>query len=91
MLDSLSDRLGDALGDLRSSGRLSEEDLDKSAHFFKATGCRKVAAADSGDLEDTEEVLMTLAEIEAAIRRGEFALTTQVAAFALATHPAFAK
>ena len=63
----------------------------QTAHFFKATGCRKVAAADSGDLEDTEEVLMTLAEIEAAIRRGEFALTTQVAAFALATHPAFAK
>jgi signal recognition particle subunit SRP54 len=30
MLDSLSDRLGDALGDLRSSGRLSEEDLDKA-------------------------------------------------------------
>ena len=30
MLDSLSDRLGDALGDLRSSGRLSEEDLNKA-------------------------------------------------------------
>jgi signal recognition particle subunit SRP54 len=27
MLDSLSDRLGNALGDLRSSGRLSEDDI----------------------------------------------------------------
>jgi ADP-ribose pyrophosphatase len=63
----------------------------QTAHFFKASGCRKVAEANSGDLEDTEEVLMTMAEIEQAIARGEFALTTQVAAFALATHPAFAK
>ena len=30
MLDSLSDRLGDALGDIRSSGRLSEDDLNKA-------------------------------------------------------------
>ena len=28
MLDSLSDRLGNALGDLRSSGRLSEDDIN---------------------------------------------------------------
>ena len=28
MLDSLSDRLGSALGDLRSSGRLSEDDIN---------------------------------------------------------------
>jgi ADP-ribose pyrophosphatase len=63
----------------------------QTAHFFKARGCRKVAEANSGDLEDTEEVLMTLADIEQAIKRGEFALTTQVAAFALATHPVFGK
>lgn len=62
----------------------------QTAHFFKAIGCKQVKPADSGDLEETEEVLMTLDEITAAIKRGEFALTTQVAAFALATHPAFA-
>ena len=63
----------------------------QTAHFFKAIGCKQVKPADSGDLEETEEVLMTLDEITAAIQRGEFALTTQVAAFALATHPAFAR
>jgi ADP-ribose pyrophosphatase len=63
----------------------------QTAHFFKALGCKRMAAPDSGDLEETEEVLMTMDEITVAIRNGEFALTTQVAAFALATHPAFAK
>jgi ADP-ribose pyrophosphatase len=63
----------------------------QTAHFFKALGCKRVAQPDSGDLEETEEVLMTMDEVTAAIRDGEFALTTQVAAFALATHPAFAK
>lgn len=63
----------------------------QTAHFFKARGCRQVAPPDSGDLEETEELLMTPDDITAAIRNGEFALTTQVAAFALATHPAFSR
>jgi ADP-ribose pyrophosphatase len=63
----------------------------QTAHFFKASGCRLTATPDSGDLEEIEPVAMTYDEITAAIRDGAFALTTQVAAFALATHPAFAK
>jgi ADP-ribose pyrophosphatase len=62
----------------------------QTAHFFKAVGCKPVAAPDSGDLEELEHVAMSYDEVVAAIRDGEFALTTQVAMFSLATHPAFA-
>lgn len=62
----------------------------QTAHFFKATGCALVAEPDSGDLEEVEHVAMTYDEVVAAARDGSFALVTQVAMFALATHPAFA-
>lgn len=63
----------------------------QTAHFFKALGCRPVAEPDSGDLEEIEPVILTAEEVMAAARNGEFALVTQVAMFALATHPALAK
>jgi ADP-ribose pyrophosphatase len=63
----------------------------QTAHFFKATGCRLVATPDSGDLEEVEHVPMTYDEVVAAARSGDFALVTQVAMFALATHPALSR
>jgi ADP-ribose pyrophosphatase len=63
----------------------------QTAHFFKAAGCTRVAEPDSGDLEEVEHVAMTYDEVTAAARDGSFALVTQVAMFALATHPAFAR
>ncbi|HTI86174.1 MAG TPA: NUDIX hydrolase [Alphaproteobacteria bacterium] len=62
----------------------------QTAYFFKATGCRLVATPDSGDLEEVEHIAMTYDEVAVAARNGDFALTTQIAMFALATHPAFA-
>jgi ADP-ribose pyrophosphatase len=63
----------------------------QTAHFFKALECTRVAEPDSGDLEEIEPVVMTYDEMIAAARSGDFALVTQVAMFALATHPAFAQ
>jgi ADP-ribose pyrophosphatase len=63
----------------------------QTAHFFKASGCRLVTTPDSGDLEDVEHVPMTYDDVAAAARNSDFALVTQVAMFALATHPALAK
>ena len=87
-------RKGDASAET-TSGKSSITDAiewviwDRVAHLWRED-CKE-SALRNVDLEDTEEVLMTHDQIEDAIRRGEFALTTQVAAFALATHPAFAK
>lgn len=49
------------------------------SHMFRATGCRRVADPLSDDLEDTEILLLTRAELLAAIGRGEMALLTQIA------------
>ncbi len=58
------------------------------SYCFRATGCRKVTAPDSDDLEETEVLLLTRAELLAAARRGEFPLLTQIALLALVTNPA---
>lgn len=49
------------------------------SHMFRATGCRRVADPLSDDLEDTEILLLTRAELLAAIGRGEMTLLTQIA------------
>ncbi|HEX5269167.1 MAG TPA: NUDIX hydrolase [Gemmataceae bacterium] len=58
------------------------------SYCFHATGCRKVTAPDSDDLEETEVLLMSRAELLAAARRGEFPLLSQIALLALVTNPA---
>lgn len=60
------------------------------SHMFRATGCRKVAEADSGDLEHTETVLLTPAELIAAAGKGEMPIVTQISLLALATNPQLA-
>lgn len=59
-----------------------------TAHMFRATGCRKVAEPDSGDLEDTAIELLTLPAIVAAAGRGEMPLTSQIALLGIASNPA---
>lgn len=49
------------------------------SHMYRATGCRRVAEPLSDDLEDTEILLLTRAELLAAIGRGEIHLLTQIA------------
>lgn len=62
-----------------------------AAHFFHATGCRKTAEANSGDLEEMELLLMTRAELFAAAREGAFKLVSQLAILGLVTHPELGK
>ncbi len=57
------------------------------SHFFHATGCRKVAVTNSDDLEETEILFLTRAELREAASRGEFPLLTQMALLALVTNP----
>ena len=59
----------------------------QTLHFFRATGCRFIAAPDSGDLEDTETVLLSSGEMLAAARRGEFPFVGQVAMISLGLQP----
>jgi ADP-ribose pyrophosphatase len=59
----------------------------QTAHFFRATGCRAVAAPDSGDLEDAETVLLEREALLAAARRGEFPFVGQVTLMSLALRP----
>jgi len=49
------------------------------SYMFHATGCRRVAEPLSDDLEDTEILFLTRAELLAAIGRGEMHLLTQIA------------
>ena len=60
----------------------------QTVHFFRATGCRAVAAPDSGDLEDAETLLLDRAALLAAVRGGEFPFVGQVALVSLALQPA---
>ncbi len=53
-------------------------------HFFLATGCHRVQPPASGDLEEMQEELHTPADLDAAIRAGDFAITHMVAAWGLA-------
>lgn len=56
------------------------------SHMFHATGCRKVAEPHADDLEESEVLFLTRAELMAAAGRGEFALLTQIALFAMVTN-----
>lgn len=56
------------------------------SHMFRATGCRKVASVRSDDLEETEVLFLTRAELLAAAGRGEFPLLTQIALLAMVTN-----
>jgi len=56
------------------------------SHMFRATGCRKVAEPDADDLEESEVLFLTRAELMEAAGRGAFALLTQVALFAMVTN-----
>jgi len=55
--------------------------------LFTAKNIRKVCEPDGADLEEIEILLLTPAELQAAIRRGEMPTLSSVTAFALATHP----
>lgn len=61
-----------------------------TAHMFRATGCRKTAEPDSGDLEDTHIELLIQAEIIAAAGRGEMPMTTQISLLGIVANPALA-
>jgi ADP-ribose pyrophosphatase len=56
-------------------------------YFFHATGCRLAAAPDSSDLEETEIILMTTAQLDAALAGGEFPFVGQIALVAMVRHP----
>jgi ADP-ribose pyrophosphatase len=60
------------------------------AHLFIARDARKIATANSGDLEDIEVLQMTKEELVDAVRRREFVLLGSVAAIALSLNPIFA-
>lgn len=53
------------------------------AHMFHATGCRRVAEPDSGDLEEVRLEYLTRDELRAAFARGEMPIMSQVALLGL--------
>ncbi|NLG48750.1 MAG: NUDIX hydrolase [Chloroflexi bacterium] len=55
-----------------------------TAHLYMAQGARRVAAIASDDLEEQEQLLLTRAEVEQALLRGEFKVLPWAAAVALA-------
>jgi len=57
------------------------------AHFVRATGCRKVAEPDSGDLEEMEIVALSPEELWTKARSGDIVLLNQLALLTFATHP----
>ena len=57
------------------------------AHLFHASDARRSRDPDAGDLEETELLLMTPAELFQSVRNGEFGAVSMVAAIAMATHP----
>jgi ADP-ribose pyrophosphatase len=57
------------------------------AHVYRATGARRVAEPDAGDLEHIEIVLMTRHELFQALRANRVQVTSFAATIALATHP----
>jgi ADP-ribose pyrophosphatase len=59
----------------------------QTAHFFRASDCRCVAAADSGDLEQAQLIQMPLSGVLAAVRHGEFATMDHIALLSLVTQP----
>lgn len=61
------------------------------SHMFRATGCRKVAEPDADDLEESEVLFLTRAELLEAAGKGEFALLTQIALLAMVTNADLAR
>jgi ADP-ribose pyrophosphatase len=57
------------------------------AHLLQATGARQVTDPASDDLEETELLFLTRAELLAAAGRGEFCLMTQMILLAVVTNP----
>lgn len=55
-----------------------------NAYLYLMTGCRPVAEPDSGDLETMELRLMSIADVDAAVLRGDIAVLPHVALWALA-------
>ena len=55
-----------------------------TAHFFAAEGARKTATVNSDDLEHTELILLSKAELLSALDRGEFAAMGAAAGILLA-------
>ena len=85
----LMEETGYEASDWRALGRYvtHANAYGNAAHIFHATGCRKVAEANSGDLEEMELLLMTREELFAAAAEGQFMLTSQIGVLALVTHP----
>ncbi|MBA84721.1 MAG: NUDIX hydrolase [Rhodobacteraceae bacterium] len=54
-----------------------------TGHYFAATGCRRVADPAPGDLEDFAYEEMTPAEINVAMKAGQFSVIHHVAAWGL--------
>ncbi|MDP2948060.1 MAG: NUDIX hydrolase [Chloroflexota bacterium] len=61
------------------------------AHLFIARNVRKVAEPNSGDLEDMEIVMLTRKQLAGAVRNGDVASLSALAALAWATNPMFAE
>jgi len=57
--------------------------------LFTARNIRKVTEPDGVDLEEMEILLMSPAELQAAIRDGQMPTLSSVTAFVMATHPEF--
>ena len=53
-------------------------------HYFLARGCRRVAAPDAGDHEEMELFTLSVAEMDAALREGQFGVVHQAANWAFA-------
>jgi ADP-ribose pyrophosphatase len=60
-------------------------------HLFHATGARRLRDPEAGDLEETELLIMSPAELFQAVRNGDFGAVSMVAAIAMATHPALGR
>jgi ADP-ribose pyrophosphatase len=55
----------------------------QTAHFFRADGCHQIAQANSGDLEDSEVILLTFSDALATMRRGDLASLSHAALLGL--------
>jgi ADP-ribose diphosphatase len=61
------------------------------SHMFHATGCRRIAAPASDDLEESEILILTRAELLAAIGPGEIHILTQIALVSMVWQAEIAK
>lgn len=59
-----------------------------AAHLFVAERCRRVSAPTEPDVEDTELLLMAVADLLSPLRLHEIGLASHAALLAIATHPA---